>query len=142
MFSYYCSKKTIPTPRKYTLKKNERLKSRTLINELFESGSNHFLFPLKVIFKIEASTSDKQHGMLFGVTVPKRLHKSAVTRNLLKRRIREAYRLHKIDLQDITEQHSIRLSMMYIYVSKEVESYETIQRSTIKLLKKLRTSVK
>jgi len=66
------------------------------------------------------------------ITVPKRNHKTAVARNKLKRRIREAYRLNKQELD--TEE---KLLIAYIYTAKESLDYGRIEKKTIAALKKL-----
>ena len=65
------------------------------------------------------------------VSVPKRNFKRAVRRNLLKRRIREAVR-HNIELLG-----ECPPDLMIIYVSKEIESYETISSAVVSAFKKI-----
>jgi len=72
------------------------------------------------------------------VSVPKRLFKRAVDRNLLKRRIREAYRLNKPELYAILFKKGIKLDLMIQYQSREIESFHVIERALIKGLDKLK----
>lgn len=103
---------------KQTFKKSERLSGKKDIEELFKNGSYFYLSPLKVV--TTPNLTSPLHQVLF--SVPKRHFKRAVDRNLLKRRMREAYRLHKHLL--ITEPKV--LSIAYIYTSNELASYQTI----------------
>ncbi len=103
---------------RYTFTKEERLSSKKGIQELFKNGFSFYLYPFKVITLPIAEA--KQHQVLF--SVPKRIFKRAVDRNLLKRRMREAYRLHKHLLK--TEPQV--LSIAYIYTSKEIMDYTSI----------------
>src|SRR5476649_2030666 len=79
----------------YTFKKEERLCNKKLIDGLFHSGSSFLCYPYKVSWMlIDGGTVPAQ--VVFGV--PKKRYKHAVDRNLIKRRTREAYRLHKQQL--------------------------------------------
>lgn len=72
-----------------TLNKNERLRLKRQIECLFEQGRSVRSFPIRTIWTdIPYDGSDAR--ML--VSVPKKHFKHAVDRNLVKRRIRAAYR--------------------------------------------------
>ena len=118
---------------KFTLKKSERLSSKKDIQELFKNGSSFYLYPFKVITL--AATDANMHQVLF--TVPKRIFKMAVDRNLLKRRMREAYRLHKHLLP--TEPQV--LSIAYIYTSKEMLDYASIANPVEQSLSRIKKYV-
>ena len=64
------------------------------------------------------------------VSVPKRLFKRAVKRNLLKRRIREAYRRQK----DLV---SAPVDILFIYTAPEVLPYEVIYADMTAVLQKI-----
>ena len=72
-----------------------------------------------------------------GVSVPKRLFKRAVDRNLLKRRIREAYRLNKSDLYSVLEQNKLNLLLVIQYQHREIADFQTIEEGLTKGLSKL-----
>ena len=112
-----------------TLNKSERLSSKKLIKELFDKGSSFYLYPFKVYF-LRQTPEEDHNQILFSVS--KRNFKRAVDRNLLKRRMREAYRLNKQSLSDETS-----LLIAYIYTSKKILNYSEIEDKLKQTLNRL-----
>lgn len=108
---------------KQTFTKSERLSKKKLIQELFNKGSYFYLHPFKIVFLPAKNLSN--HQIL--ISVPKKNHKTAVVRNKIKRRIREAYRLNKPALSS-----DKNLLIAYIYTSKEILDFASIEKSVIK----------
>jgi len=99
----------------FTLKKHEILRSKKDIKELFDNGSSFFLYPFKVYFLPKQNQNTNQ--VLFSVS--KRYYKKAVDRNLIRRRIREAYRINKnILLADQKELYSLSIALIYLSKSR------------------------
>ena len=115
---------------KYTFRKEERLSKDKLIQELFDKGSSFYLFPFKVFFMPNPDESALFHQIV--ISVSKRNFKRAVDRNLIKRRIREAYRLNK-ELLPIRN----KLLIAYIYSVKDILSSAQIQERLVKTFRKL-----
>lgn len=112
--------------------KTERLHSRKLIKELFDKSSSFFLYPFKVIFLPEVSGETNQ----VLISVSKRKLKRAVHRNLIKRRIKEAYRLNKYLLN--CEEPCTPKRIGLIYVSSDRMEFVDIQKKLIRILSKLK----
>lgn len=117
----------------YHFKKEERLCNKRLIKVLYESGSSFILYPYKVVFH---PCNELGVPVQVLISAPKRRYKKAVDRNLLKRRMREAYRLHKgTQLYPFFKEQPILLSIQYI--GKNIESYHFIVEKMSKLFLKL-----
>ena len=67
------------------------------------------------------------------ISVPKKLFKRAVKRNLLKRRIRESWRRLKHNLAQ--SEHG--MDLLFIYSTKEVLTYQEIYSHIEKIVDKL-----
>ena len=114
---------------KHTLGKEERLKSKKLIERLYTERNSVKAFPLRMIFLQTEHTSNFPAQV--GVSVPKRNFKLAVSRNRLKRLMRESYRLQKEIVYDNLENPYI---FMISYIGKEECTYDEMFLKMEKLL--------
>ena len=98
----------------FSYNKFEKLKSRKQIELLFAQGKSISSFPVKVFYLPVEHTP--VHPVQVGVGVSARNFKKAVDRNTIKRRMREAYRLHKLPLHEhlITNQKSVAVFILWI----------------------------
>jgi len=71
------------------------------------------------------------------ISVPKHIFRNAVDRNLLKRRIREAFRRNKQALYEFLDEHHVKVLVCFGYSSKEILPFNTIQDKIILLLQRL-----
>lgn len=110
--------------------KTERLHSRKLIKELFDKGSSFFLYPFKVICLPYASIETNQ----VLISVSKKKINKAAHRNLVKRRIKEAYRFNKHILK-ANKQHKQLIA--FVYVSSESMGFDEIQTKIRKCLNRI-----
>jgi len=122
-----------------TLSKNERLKSYKRIRLLFAEGQKMRVQSLLIYFQFQPSIPDAPAlGQLqMGVTVGARYFKKAVDRNLIKRRIREAYRKNNNDIKSILAEHKMNLDVFFVYTHAEVLLYNQIESSMQKALQLL-----
>jgi ribonuclease P protein component len=120
-------------PRQFTLGKNERIKSRKMIEQLFSDGKSFALHPYRVYYKIYAGS-----GIQFGVGVSSKNFKKAVDRNRIKRVTREAYRLEqKNPLQQMLKEKALQLNVFFIYTDKELPLFNTVKEKLPLILNKL-----
>jgi len=124
--------------KQFTLKKNERLKSRKQIDLLFQEGKNFRVGPIKVIYRIEQAGIEV---LQFGVTAPNRNFKKAVDRNRIKRLMREAWRLNCTELKTDLLHRSRYLVVFFIFSGRELPNFNEIEEKTRKAIGKLREIV-
>ncbi|NND06950.1 MAG: ribonuclease P protein component [Saprospiraceae bacterium] len=119
---------------RYTFGRNEKLKHRKDIGRLFEIGKTFAKYPIRALYTDRLETADTNTKCAF--TVPKRSFKQAVIRNRLKRRMREAYRLHKHLLVINTNQRHV-FHLLFIYTGNEELPYRKIEKAIHKILRKI-----
>ncbi|HTO16012.1 MAG TPA: ribonuclease P protein component [Edaphocola sp.] len=122
----------------YTFTASERLKHRKLIETLFQNGKAFSVFPFKVVYSIVDKSNTENTFVRMGCVVPKRNKKRAVDRNLIKRKLKEAWRLQKhILIPDIPEHKE--LHVFFIYIGKEIPNFSIIAASVSKIIIKLQS---
>ena len=116
---------------KQTFNKKEKLKSKKLIDQLFNEGSSVSAFPLRLVY-IKTEFEDDVI-IKTGVSVSKRNFKTAVDRNRIKRLLRESYRLNKsIYFNNITTQYAI----MILYIGKDKPTFTQVETKMKQLFEK------
>ena len=131
-----------------SLPRVERLRSLSAIRRLFAEGEGGFVYPFRYMCFKESGVTDDVKGGIKGdikgdsvsrgvevmFSVPKKFHKRANKRNVLKRRSREAYRLHKQSLVAKVAEQGIALDLALVYSTKEILSYKTIEYAVQRIL--------
>jgi ribonuclease P protein component len=121
----------------YSFKKEERLCNVKLIEKLFTEGSSFLVYPFRIVWLSEVNASSYPVQVL--ISVPKKRFKRAVDRNLIKRRIREVYRLNKLEhLFPLLLNESGGLILGITYIGKEVGEYAFLEKKFKDVLVKLK----
>ena len=134
--------------------KTERLSSKRLIDQLFdrknEQVQSMFVYPFRVVWILGEKKEENEFPQIL-ISVSKRPFKRAVDRNLLKRRIREAYRLNKellisrvpesreenLSDSQLSDSSASRLTIGFLYVGKTIEDFSVIEKKMKVVLLKL-----
>jgi len=123
------------TTQRLTFNKSERLKSRKAIQSIFVQNRHLKIYPFKLVWLTEPD--EQNFSLKMGVTATKRLHKLAVTRNFIKRRMRECLRLNKMLVYNELSNKNIKLSFMLMYIGNEIVTYQEFDKKIKQLLIRL-----
>lgn len=134
--------------------KSERLRHKTLVDNLFEQGQHVTVFPMKFTWRLlseeelksafRTEVPDRLGRLQVMFTVPKRKLRHAVDRVAMRRRMREAWRLNRCPLKEFLSQSpDVRsLSVACVYLADHRYSSEKIKVRMIKALDILTRDVK
>lgn len=118
---------------KETFSKSERLCSKKAIEALFENGKSFYCSPFLIVWAY--STSDIPYPAQVAFSIPKRGFKLAVTRNLIKRRTREAYRKNKAILYNFLNSCDKKIVFTMILKANSIPDYLTVENSVKEMTK-------
>lgn len=99
----------------FTYSKDEKLKSKKLIETLFSEGKSVSKYPLRLVY--HQVDFDNNVDLKISVSVSKKHFKKAVDRNYFKRVLRECYRLNKNLLNSNLEKNIV--SCFYTKLKKD-----------------------
>jgi len=116
-----------------TFGKDERLTSTSVFTLLFKNGRSLVAYPVRVVWM------ESPHHHTFptqvAFAVPRKNFRNAVDRNLLKRQMREAFRINKAAFYDACGKKKI--SLLLIYIARERIPYHSVERSIRIIMGKL-----
>lgn len=140
--------------RKLTLRKSCKLRHKSLVDAVFREGKSLYEYPLRLSWRALTEEQLAENFRLSPpgrigraqmlITVPKKKRRHAVDRVLMRRRIREAYRLGRGPLEEALDARpDIRtLSLAFIYLHNDNEPYAVIEAKMQSLLSRLARKLK
>lgn len=117
----------------FSFPKKERLCSRLQLEQLLALRQSFFSYPFKCYFQF-LPFSEENNVCRMAVSVPKKLVKTAVGRNKIKRWTREAYRLNKYLLHCEINGNGSVVNMLFVCVGKEKLSFAVIEKAMVEIL--------
>lgn len=132
------------TKRVNTFPKKEHLRGDVRISSVMRTGKAFLVYPIKVVYSPDVEDERHAHCQItkippvrLMVAAPKRRLRHAVDRNLVKRRLREAYRTAKQPLFEKLLQNNMRLLLIFRFVANEPQDFVSISKSVSKALARL-----
>ncbi len=116
--------------------KNQKLCNEKAIERLFENGKSLTEKPFRIIYNIDNNNEDIFLKAL--IVVPKKRVRLASDRNVIKRRVKEAYRLQKSELEKYLKSNNHQLNLAIIYQKHEILDYKLIDVKIKLLLSRLK----
>lgn len=124
-----------------TLSKAHRLCSQTSIDRLFEAGARRqadsaLAYPLRAVwYPRQGYDATSGPALKFLISIPKKRLHHAVDRVMMRRRVREAYRLQRHNF--VAPDTGTRLAVAFIYVADKTVDYARVAKAMTRLLTKI-----
>ena len=114
----------------------EHLKSKNVIEQVYTNGASVTVYPLRATF-IEQPVETQEPTAAILINVSKKRFRHAVDRNLVKRRIREAYRTSKHSFVECLEKNGKKMAVAILYIDNKHNSTAFIRKKMVKLLENI-----
>lgn len=123
--------------RNYKLNKKEILSSKKQIETLFLEGKSFYNSPIRILYIIRNEQNETKYPVNILFAVPKKYVKTAVKRNLIKRKLKEAYRKNKKDLVEFCMNRNVKINIACVYSTNIIADYGLLEEKIILSLQKI-----
>ena len=125
------------------LYKSEKLCRKSEIEKLYAQGASIIAYPLRAVWVVVPSPDERHRvGARFLISIPKKRIRHAVDRVLLRRRIRESYRLNRHLFCPIVKGRGKTVLVGFNWLATHTSDYATIERSMKEILQNISTTIK
>ena len=127
------------TAQRQTFSRDERLRSRKLIEKIIGEGKSVNISPFRISWiKTELKTA---FPVQLAIAVPKRFFKRAVDRNRIKRLIREVYRKNKSGLYALLKSRNIQCALLVVFSGRKVPLYDEVEKKFLITLQRFEETI-
>ena len=127
------------TALRQTFTKDERLRSRKMIEKIISEGKSVHVYPFR--FSWTRTELKTNFPVQFAIAVPKRFFKRAVDRNRIKRLVREVYRKNKSELYVLLKARNIQCALLVIFSGKSVPVYDEVEKKFLITLQRFEETI-
>ena len=119
--------------------KKQKLCNETAIKEMFSNGNSFVIHTIRLVWKEELNADDVAIKSI--IVVPKKHLKLAADRNIVRRRIKEAYRLNKSAIENFLKNKGKQLNIAIVYQNDKILSYKVLEEKIKLILGRLREEI-
>jgi ribonuclease P protein component len=127
------------TAPRQTFSRDERLRSRKLIEKIIERGKSIHVAPFRFSWTI--TKLNTVFPVQVAISVPKRFFKRAVDRNRIRRLIREVYRKNKSGLYALLKSHNIQCALLVVFSGRKVPVYDEVEKKFLITLQRFEETI-
>jgi ribonuclease P protein component len=121
----------------YRFGRHERLKSEALIAELYQRGTAISKYPLRFTYMVLEKEAFSDASVKVSINASKKGLRLAVSRNRMKRILKEIYRHHKHPILHQIEKNEQCLALSVVYVGNHLMEYDPLEKLFLKLRRRL-----
>jgi ribonuclease P protein component len=124
---------------RHTFSKDERLRSKMLIEKIVAGGKSVQQPPFRMSWVV--TPLKKSFPAQLAIAVPKRFFKRAVDRNRIRRLVREVYRKNKSGIYTLLRSKNIQCAILLVYSGRTVPGYAEVEKKFLLTLQRFEEAI-